>query len=152
MTEDRENRPPEEDAEEGAKGFKPEVFRKRLDDALWARKMRQADLARKTGMRYKSINAYYKGDMNPSLDALVRLAEALEVSVDFLMGRVDDMNQIAPEPEEVAEEVRFIRRAYMEASTRERALLKKLAQMIIEGEREGTEGTRKKKLRRYRRQ
>lgn len=121
----------EEDAKGKVKGYDPEVFRKRLDDALWARKMRQVDLARKAKMNYKSVNSYYRGEMNPSLDALVRLAEALDVSVDYLIGRADDMNQIAPEPEEVAEQVRIIRRAWTAASPKERNLLKHLAQMII---------------------
>jgi transcriptional regulator with XRE-family HTH domain len=108
------------------------VFRKRLDDALWARRMKQIDLARKAGINYKSVNSYYTGHTIPSLEAVVKLAKALDVSVDFLLGRADEMNQIAPESPEFAEEVRFIRRACAVASPKEKKLLLQVAKTIIE--------------------
>lgn len=126
-----ENRPPEEEAKE-KKVFDLEVFRKRLDDALWARKMRQIDLARKAGINYKSLNSYYTGHMSPSLEVVIKIAKALDVSVDFLLGRAEEMNQISPEPEEIAEEMKFIRRAYTELSPRERRVLTQLAQAMVE--------------------
>lgn len=132
-----ENRPPEKE-ERDRKAFNLEVFRKRLDDALWARRMKQIDLARKAGLNYKSVNSYYTGHTIPSLEAVAKIAAALDVSVDFLLGRVDEMNQIAPESPEFAEEVRFIRRACAVASPKEKKLLLELAKMIInEAEQEG---------------
>jgi transcriptional regulator with XRE-family HTH domain len=126
-----ENRPPEKE-EKDRKAFDLEVFRKRLDDALWARRMKQIDLARKAGINYKSVNSYYTGHTIPSLEAVVKLAKALDVSVDFLLGRADEMNQIAPESPEFAEEVRFIRRACAVASPKEKKLLLQVAKTIIE--------------------
>ncbi|RJX18222.1 MAG: XRE family transcriptional regulator [Ammonifex sp.] len=124
-----ENRPPEEEAKE--KAFDLEVFRKRLDDALWARKVRQIDLAREAKINYKSLNSYVRGHMSPSLEVVIKIAKVLDVSVDFLLGRADEMNQIAPEPPEFAEDVKLIRRAWTAASPREKKLLQHLAETII---------------------
>jgi transcriptional regulator with XRE-family HTH domain len=131
-----EDRSPKGEKKEEA--FDLEVFKKRLEDALWARRMRQIDLARKTEVNYKSINSYATGRMKPSLDVVIKIAKALEVSVDFLLGRAEEMNQIAPEPPEFVEEVKFIRRACAVASPKERKMLLELAKMIInEAEQEG---------------
>lgn len=137
-----ENKPPEEEAKE--KAFDLKVFRKRLDDALWARKMRQIDLARKAKLNYKSVNCYYTGHMSPSLEVVIKIAKALDVSVDFLLGRADEMNQITPEPEEMAGEIKFVRRAWMAASPKERNLLKHLAKMIINESEQEAEGAKEK--------
>lgn len=131
-----ENRPPEEEAKE-KKVFDLEVFRKRLDDALWTRRMRQIDLAREAKINYKSLNSYVRGHMSPSLEVVIKIAKVLDVSVDFLLGRADEMNQIAPEPPEFAEEVKFIRRACAAASPKEREMLLRLAKIITEGPGEG---------------
>ncbi|RPF49452.1 helix-turn-helix protein [Thermodesulfitimonas autotrophica] len=111
--------------------FDLETFRKRLEDALWARRMRQIDLAEKAGINYKSLNCYFRGYMRPSLDVVIKLAETLGVSVDFLLGRSDDMNQIAPEPPEFAEEVEIFRRACKAASPDEKNLLLRLCRSMI---------------------
>lgn len=120
--------------------FDLETFRRRLEDALWARRMRQIDLAEKAGINYKSLNGYFRGYMRPSLDVVIKLAETLEVSVDFLLGRSDDMNQIAPEPPEFAKEVELFRRACKAASPDEKNLLLRLCRsMVKEAEQEQKE-------------
>ena len=52
-----------------------------------SKNLKQADLARKTGLQVAAISFYETGERRPSLGNLNKLADALSVSVDFLLGR-----------------------------------------------------------------
>lgn len=47
----------------------------------------QERLARKAGMPTSAISHYESGRRSPSLDNLVQIADALDVSIDLLLGR-----------------------------------------------------------------
>ena len=49
------------------------------------KKMSQDELARATGCTQSAISQYEIGETNPSLEMLVKIAAALEVSVDDLI-------------------------------------------------------------------
>jgi len=66
------------------------IFKERLKRARDMREMSQQDLARKTGLPPSSISHFESGGRRPSFDNLRRLANALSVSTDFLIGRTDD--------------------------------------------------------------
>lgn len=51
------------------------------------RKLTQAELGSRAGMGAASISHFETGQRTPSLDSLVKLADALGVSVDTLLGR-----------------------------------------------------------------
>ena len=68
------------------------VFKVRLQAARDRRKMSQQDLARKTGLQASSISHFETGGRRPSFDNLRRLADALNVSTDFLIGRTGEIN------------------------------------------------------------
>jgi len=51
------------------------------------RKLTQAELGSRAGMGAASISHFGTGQRTPSLDSLVKLADALGVSVDTLLGR-----------------------------------------------------------------
>lgn len=56
-----------------------------------AREMRgltQAGLGQRAGMAAASISHFETGQRIPSLESLVKLADALEISVDALLGRI----------------------------------------------------------------
>ena len=55
------------------------------------RKLEQAELATKSGLPAASISHFEKGNRKPSFDNLRRLARALEVSTDFLLGISDEI-------------------------------------------------------------
>lgn len=59
--------------------------------------MSQVDLAKATGLPPSSIAHFEAGGRKPSFDNLRKLANALNVTTDFLLGRVDepDMAQAA---------------------------------------------------------
>jgi len=48
------------------------------------RQWSQAELAEKVGIRQKQISAYETGVNNPSTEILIKLAEAFDVSLDYL--------------------------------------------------------------------
>lgn len=67
-----------------------ELFQERLNAARELRKWSQSELANRAGMPPSSIAHFESGSRKPSFDTLRRLANALEVTTDYLLGRVDD--------------------------------------------------------------
>ena len=67
-----------------------ELFKERLKAARELRKWNQNDLASRAGMPPSSIAHFEAGSRKPSFDTLRRLANSLEVTTDYLLGRVDD--------------------------------------------------------------
>ena len=66
------------------------LFQDRLRAARDLRKWSQGELADKAGMPPSSIAHFESGSRKPSFDTLRRLANALEVTTDYLLGRVED--------------------------------------------------------------
>lgn len=67
-----------------------DLFQERLRAARELRKWSQDELAEKAGMPPSSIAHFESGSRKPSFDTLRRLANALEVTTDYLLGRVED--------------------------------------------------------------
>jgi len=67
-----------------------EVFPERLKKSRGLRSLDQATLAEKSGLPSSSISHFESGRRKPSFENLRRLANALAVTTDFLLGRVDD--------------------------------------------------------------
>lgn len=72
-----------------------EVFPHRLQTARVKRGLSQQDLAARTGLPPSSISHFEGGARKPSFDNLRRLANSLEVSTDYLLGRVDQLQAIS---------------------------------------------------------
>lgn len=60
----------------------------RIKDLREDRDMRQSDLAAAVGIDQRTISNYETGKTNPDSDALIRLANFFNVSIDYLVGRV----------------------------------------------------------------
>lgn len=56
------------------------------------RKLSQSELAEKTGLQPSAVSHFETGRRSPSFDNLRLLADALEVSIDFLLGRAEEPN------------------------------------------------------------
>lgn len=67
-----------------------EIFQRRLRQARDIRGWSQSELAAQAGMPASSIAHFETGTRKPSFDTLRRLANALEMTTDFLLGRVDE--------------------------------------------------------------
>jgi transcriptional regulator with XRE-family HTH domain len=67
-----------------------EMFMERLKAARELRELKQSELADRAKLPPSSIAHFEAGSRKPSFDTLRRLANALEVTTDYLLGRVDD--------------------------------------------------------------
>jgi transcriptional regulator with XRE-family HTH domain len=67
-----------------------EIFPKRLKAMREKRQLSQADLAKKARLQPTAISHFETGGRSPSFDNLRRLADALNVSTDYLIGRSDE--------------------------------------------------------------
>lgn len=73
----------------------PDIFGERLRAARDFRGMSQGELAQKTGLPPSSIAHFEAGGRKPSFDNLRRLATHLNVTTDYLLGRVAEPEQAA---------------------------------------------------------
>ena len=63
------------------------VFCERLIEQRKLNKMTQREMADILGIKQPSYIRYEKGDAEPSLESLVKIADIFDVSIDFLLGR-----------------------------------------------------------------
>ena len=72
------------------------IFPERLRAARDRRQLSQSQLAERAGLPASSISHFESAARKPSFDNLSRLASALNVSTDYLLGRVEHMDSIGP--------------------------------------------------------
>lgn len=70
------------------------IFAQRLRAAREVRGLEQQQLAALTGLPASSISRFETGARKPSFDNLRSLAASLDVTTDFLLGRVDSMDRV----------------------------------------------------------
>lgn len=64
-----------------------DIFSKRLKIIREEKKVTQAELAKKADLQTAAISHFETGQRKPSFENLKRLADALNVSIDYLLGR-----------------------------------------------------------------
>lgn len=70
----------------------PENFPKRLKAARLVRELSQSELAQKAGLQAAAVSHFETGIRKPSFDNLKRLADALQITTDYLLERSDTMD------------------------------------------------------------
>lgn len=70
------------------------MFGKRLRAARIARKYTQQRMADILTISLNSYQKYEQGERNPSFDILVKIADTLNVSIDWLLGRDDFLQSL----------------------------------------------------------
>ena len=65
------------------------TFGKRLTEVRKAKKLSQDDLAKKLEVHGAVIGRYERDEVKPSIEMAAAIAEALEVSLDYLVGNND---------------------------------------------------------------
>ena len=70
-------------------------FPDRLRTAREKRGHSQGELANRAGFQASAISHFETGTRRPSFDNLRRLADALDVTTDYLLGRVTDVQALA---------------------------------------------------------
>lgn len=63
------------------------MFCKRLREVRMSRQLTQQKLADAIGLALRSYQCYEQGTREPPLDMLIRLADVLDVSTDYLLCR-----------------------------------------------------------------
>lgn len=58
------------------------------------KKMSQQELANALGISKSSINMYERGDRQPNLNVLEKIADYFNVDIDYLLGRTAKTNKI----------------------------------------------------------
>lgn len=65
-------------------------FTERIIQIKKDRKLLQKDIAANIGVHLRTYQYYEKGEKEPTLSVLLRLADYFNVSLDYLVGRSDD--------------------------------------------------------------
>lgn len=66
--------------------YKHEAFGSRLDHIMSAKSITNRDLAIQLALSASTISGYRSGRRSPNVDELARIAAALQVSSDYLIG------------------------------------------------------------------
>lgn len=65
-------------------------FSERIIQLKTERKLLQKDIASSIGLSLRAYQYYEKGQKEPTLSVLLRLADYFDISLDYLVGRSDD--------------------------------------------------------------
>jgi transcriptional regulator with XRE-family HTH domain len=74
---------------------RPDLFAARLRVAREYRGLTQGELAQKTGLQPSAVSHFETGTRKPSFDNLRLLADKLDVTTDYLLGRVSEFKDLA---------------------------------------------------------
>jgi transcriptional regulator with XRE-family HTH domain len=107
----------------GVKTMEP-IFSDRLRKARENKNLRQAELAKKAGLEASAVSHFEAGRRQPSFHNLRRLADALSVTTDYLLGR--DLNLGASGPA-----VEGLFRRVAELTDEDREVLDGMAQTLL---------------------
>ncbi len=76
--------------------------------------LRQIDVALATGIDQKTLSNYETGKTNPDSYSLIKLADFFDVSIDYLVGRIDcklsDVDSIRQRLEEIKNDINDIQK------------------------------------------
>jgi len=73
-----------------------DIFSQRLRAARELRNMSQGDLATRSGLQPSAISHFETSSRSPSFDNLKKLADALTVTTDYLLGRSEEAGASGP--------------------------------------------------------
>jgi len=62
-------------------------FKERLVELKLEKKLSSKEIAEIIGVSKRAVNEYLKGDINPSIQNLIKLADLFNCSLDYLVGR-----------------------------------------------------------------
>lgn len=101
----------------------PEKFPEILREARESKKLSQTDLANRSGLQPSAISHFETGKRAPSFDNLKRLADALAVSVDYLLGRAEEPKGSGPLVEQLFRDFNRMSSADQESFTKFASML-----------------------------
>lgn len=96
------------------------MFGSRLKHALSVLNVKQKELADKANLNEASVSKYIKGQAIPTAPIVARIASALNVSADYLLGLKNEVVPIHEAPDPWAEDIQIIKDSYTTLSWDER--------------------------------
>lgn len=108
-------------------------FGNRLREAREKKGLSQAELAQKSGFQPSAVSHFESGRRSPSFDNLRKLADALSVTIDFLLGR-------EPEPHSSGPAVQKLFRDFEKLSADDQETVASFAEMLAAKNRQKGEG------------
>jgi transcriptional regulator with XRE-family HTH domain len=103
----------------------PESFGDRLRKTREAKGLSQSELGQKAGLQASAISHFEAGRRSPSFENLIRLADALSVTLDFLLGRETEPRNAGPVAEQLF-------RSFERMSTEDQESLVQFARVLAE--------------------
>lgn len=85
-----------------------DIFIKRLQMLLDENNMNQKELAHKVGVTEVTISRYMNGERKPRVEIINKIAEALNTTTDYLLGRSDIRNPYKEEDEKLSDLDKFL--------------------------------------------
>ena len=82
----------------------------RINDAMQMRNLLQKDLAKILGVTDNTISYYCSGSRTPRLEHLVQIADALDVTTDYLLGLTNDPERVPSVADELGLDARALKR------------------------------------------
>ncbi|WP_258109639.1 helix-turn-helix domain-containing protein [Alicyclobacillus sp. SP_1] len=73
-----------------------DLFSRRLSELLFQQEEQKKEIAHKLDITYRQLHRYESGQSKPDYDRLLKLADYLDVSIDYLVGRSDEPNITTP--------------------------------------------------------
>ena len=93
-----------------------DIFRDRLRAARESRKLNQLELAVRARLQGSAVSHFETGSRKPSFDNLKRLADALRVTTDYLLGRTDEMEGSAKSADQLYRQYAGLSAEYREVA------------------------------------
>ena len=112
-----------------AEGF-GDLLRKTRED----KGLSQSELAHKAGFQPSAIAHFESGRRSPSFENLKRLADALAVTIDFLLGRETEPKSAGPVAEQLF-------RDFSHMTAKDQETIADIAKMLAEKDKQRREGT-----------
>lgn len=78
------------------------VFMQRMKETMQEKGIRQTDLVEKTGIDKGALSSYMNGRYMPNAEKFAKIANALGVSVDYLLGKEEAQTEKPPKIHEVS--------------------------------------------------
>jgi transcriptional regulator with XRE-family HTH domain len=113
-----------------------DIRTQRLNEAFSASGLTQTELCNRTGINKGALSCYLSGQYFPKQKAIEALANALNVSINFLMGYEEEMEEDKQAEAVLLEKVRKL-------SPQSRFVLDGIIDTLLEGDRNGNKDTRK---------
>lgn len=102
----------------------------RLKELRRANNLTQSQLAEKIGCNQTAIGKYERGDLQPSIEMLCKLSDIFGCSIDYLLGRENEMGQIITDSDLSEDEKTLISRFRQLTNLRQKTILESMSDMI----------------------